>query len=142
MKRIITIIAFLFLSIAANAQNYYLFPRDRGLTTELLRSTVATIVLYILASFILSMTRMILNNRLKNKMLDKGVSGEMIAQMLPPKTELTTAAKWVAILTAISVGFLIISFLPPGIHSIIIMTVCVALGHLAFYLWVKRIKDQ
>lgn len=141
MKRIITIMALLFFSLAANAQNYYLFPRDRGITTELLRSTVATLVLYIIISFILSMTRMVLNNRLKNKMLEKGVSGEVIAQMLPPKNELTIAAKWISILTAISVGFLIISFLPPSIHSITIMVVCVALGHLGFYLWAKRLKN-
>ena len=75
-------------------------------------------------------------------MLEKGVSGEVIAQMLPPKNELTIAAKWISILTAISVGFLIISFLPPGIHSITIMVACVALGHLGFYFWAKRLKNQ
>jgi hypothetical protein len=141
MKRIISIITLLFYSITAGAQTYNLFPRDRGITTELLRSTVATIVLYIIASFIISMTRMILNDRLKKKMLEKGVSGEVIAQMLPPRNELAIAAKWISILSAISVGFLIISFFPPGIHSVIIMTACVALGHLAFYLWAKRLKN-
>lgn len=74
-------------------------------------------------------------------MLEKGVSVDVIAQMLPPKTERTIAAKWVSILTAISAGFLIISFLPPGIYSVIIMTVCVALGHLVFYVWAKRLKN-
>lgn len=141
MKRIITIIALLVYSLAANAQTYNIFPRDRGITTEIIRSTVATTVLYIIVSFIISMTRMILNDRLKKQMLEKGVSAEVIAQMLPPQTERTIAAKWVSILSAISVGFLIISFLPPGIYSVIIMTVCVALGHLVFYVWAKRLKN-
>ena len=141
MKRIITIIALLFFSIAAHAQTYNIFPHDRGITTEIIRSTVATTVLYIVVSFIIAMTRMILNDRLKKQMLEKGVSVDVIAQMLPPKTERTIAAKWVSILTAISVGFLIISFLPPGIYSVIIMTVCVALGHLVFYFWAKRLKN-
>ena len=141
MKRIITIITLLFYSIAANAQTYNIFPRDKEITTEIIRSSVATTVLYIIFSFIFSMTRMILNDRLKKQMLEKGVSIDVITQMLPPKTERTMAAKWVSILLAISVGFLIISFLPPGIYSVIIMAFCVALGHLVFYLWAKRIKN-
>jgi hypothetical protein len=141
MKRIITIIALLFYSIAVNAQTYYLFPRDRNITTELMRSTVITIVLYIISAFILSLIRIFLNHQLKNKMLEKGVPGEVIANMLPPKNEQTIAIKWFSILTAIAVGFLIISFFPPGIHSIIIMAFCIALGHLGFYLWVKRVNN-
>jgi hypothetical protein len=142
MKSIITIMAFLFYSIAANAQTYYLFPRDRGITTELMRSTVATIVLYIISAFILAVIRMILNARLKNKMLEKGVPAEVIANMLPRKNELTVAIKWFCVLMGISAGLLIISFtIPLGIHSIIIMTVCVALGYLGFYLWAKRLKS-
>lgn len=140
MKRIITIIALLFYSIAANAQTYYLFPRDRNITTELMRSTVIIIVMYIISAFILSLIRIFLNHRLKNKMLEKGVPGEVIAQMLPGKNEQTMAIKWFSVLIAIAVGFLIISFFPPGIHSIIIMVFCVALGHLGFYLWAKRLN--
>lgn len=141
MKRTITIIALLFYSIAANAQTYYLFPRDRNITTELMRSTVITIVLYMISAFILSLIRMILNHQLKNKMLEKGVPGEVIANILPRKNELIGAIKWFSVLMAISVGFLIISFFPPGIHSIIIMAFCIALGFLGFYLWAKRLNN-
>jgi len=141
MKSIIIVTALLFYSIAAKAQTYYLFPRDRNMTTELMRSTVAIIVLYIISAFLLALIRIILNHRLKNKMLEKGVPVEVIANMLPRKNEQIIAIKWVSVLIAISVGFLIISFLPPGIHSIIIMTVCVALGFLGFYLWAKRLNN-
>jgi hypothetical protein len=141
MKRIITSIALLFYSIAANAQTYYLFPRDRGITTELMRSTVATIVLYIISVFLLSLIRIMLNARLKHKMLDKGVPAEVIADMLPRKNELTIAIKWFSVLIAISIGLLIISFFPLGIHSVIIMCFSVALGFLGFYLWAKRLKN-
>jgi hypothetical protein len=142
MKRIITIIALLFYSVAVHAQtNYYLLPRDRNITTELMRSTVITIVLYIISAFILSLIRTILNHQLKNKMLEKGVPAEVIAKMLPRKNELTIAIKWFSLLIALSVGFLIISFFPPGIHSIIIMTFCVALGYLGFYVWANRLNN-
>jgi hypothetical protein len=141
MKRIITFIALFFYSIAANAQTYYLFPRDRGITMELLRSTVVTIVLFMISTFLLSLIRIILDHRLKNKMVEKGVPGEVIANMLPRKKELTIAIKWFCVLIAISAGFLIISFFPPGIHSIIIMTFCVALGFFGFYIWAKRLNN-
>ncbi|BAV07584.1 hypothetical protein [Filimonas lacunae] len=141
MKRTITIIALLFFYIAANAQTIYVLSRDRGITTELMRSTVATIVLCIICGFLLALTRIILNDQLKRKMLEKGVPVEVIANMLPQKNELVIAIKWFSVLMSISVGLLIICFTPPlGIHSILIMTVCVALGFLGFYAWAKRLK--
>lgn len=142
MKRSISILLFLFFSIIANAQPTYILSNDRGITTEFMRSIFATIVLCIICGFILSLVRIILNDQLKRKMLEKGVPGEVIASMLPRKNELTIAVKWFTILMAISIGLLIISFTSPlGIHSIIIMTVCVALGFWGFYLWAKRLKD-
>lgn len=142
MKRTITILASFFLSIAANAQTTYVLSRDRDVTTEFMRSVFATIVLCIICGFILSLVRVILNDQLKRKMLEKGVPGEVIASMLPRKNELSIAIKWFSVLMAISLGLLIISLTAPlGIHSVIIMTVCVALGFWGFYLWAKRLKD-
>lgn len=141
MKSIITIAVLLTYAIAANAQTGSFLPGDNEITRELLRSTVATIVLSIASGFILSLIRIILNDRLKKKMLEKGVPGEVIANMLPRKNELTSAIKWFSILTAISVGLLVISFFPPaGIHSVIIMAFSVALGFLGFYYWAKRLN--
>jgi hypothetical protein len=138
MKHIITITALLFFSVAANAQTTPLFPR--GINTELMRGTFATIVLYIISAFILAVIRIVLNDRLKKKMLDKWVSVEVIDEMLPRKNELTLAIKWFCILIAISVGLLIISLTPPlGIQSVAIMAFCVAMGFLGFYFWAKRL---
>lgn len=142
MKPIIILIVLIFFSKTVNAETVYVLSHDRGITTELMRSTVATIVLCIISGFLLSLTRIILNDQLKRKMLEKGVPVEVIANMLPRKNELTIAIKWFSVLTAISIGLLIISFTPPlGIHSIIIMTACVALGFLGFYVWAKRVKN-
>ena len=142
MKRITTIILLLIYSISVNAQTTYVISRDRGITTELMRSTVAIIVLYIIAAFLISIVRIILNDRLKKKMLDKGVPVEVIANMLPPKNEQVSAIKWFSVLMAISLGLLIINYTTPlGVHSIIIMTVCVSLGFLGFYIWAKRLKN-
>ena len=142
MKRIITIIGSLIFSVSVNAQTTYVISRDRGITTELMRSTVATIVLYIITAFLISLVRIILNDRLKKKMLDKGVPVEVIANMLPRKNEQVLAIKWFSVLIAISLGLLIINFTTPlGLHSIIIMTVCVSLGYLGFYLWAKRLNS-
>ncbi|WPQ62335.1 hypothetical protein SIO70_28655 [Chitinophaga sancti] len=139
MKKIITTIM-LVAPVSVFAQSP-LFPANSELTTELLRSTVATIVLFIASSFILSLLRILLNNQLKKKMLQKGVSEEVIANMLPRKSEQIAAIKWFAILTAIALGLTIITFFPPiGIHSVIIMAVCVALGFLGYYFWVKKIE--
>src|SRR5687767_8404407 len=132
MKSIITVIALLLCSIAANAQTYL---GGRNVASEMMRIIVATIVLYIISAFILSLIRIILNDRLKKSMLEKEVPGEVIANMLPRKNELTIAIKWFSVLIAISVGLLIVSFFPPGLHSVAIMFFCVAMGFLGFYFW-------
>jgi len=142
MKRIRTIIVLLFFSVTANAQTTYVFSNDRGMSTEFMRSVFITIVLCIICGFILSLIRLILNDQLKRKMLEKGVPGEVIASMLPRKNELTIAIKWFSVLVAVSAGLLIVTATAPlGMHSIAIMTFCVALGFLGFYIWAKRLKD-
>jgi hypothetical protein len=142
MKRSIITIALVATGLMAHAQTT-LGSLDKETTTELLRSTVLTIILFLVCSFILSVIRLILDNKLKNSMIEKGVPVEVIANMLPRKGDLSATVKWCCILTAISVGLLFINLTTPlGIHSIVIMGFSIAAGLLIYYFWAKKFNKQ
>jgi hypothetical protein len=112
---------------------------DKEISSEFMRSIIIITLLFIFSSFILSLIRLILDSRLKRQMIEKGVPPEVIINMLPRKNELGATIKWFCLLTAISVGLLIITLsLPLGIHSVVIMGFCVAGGLLAYYFWAKK----
>ncbi|NSL90985.1 hypothetical protein [Chitinophaga solisilvae] len=137
MKRIINITGLLGCSLTAGAQTQ--IPGEQQ--PELMRSAVAVIIIYLVASFILSLIRILLDDRLKKKMIEKGVPGEVIANMLPRNNHLIAAVKWICILVAVAAGLAIISNYPLSIYSVIIMAVSVALGLLVYYFWAKRIRN-
>ncbi|RFS19151.1 hypothetical protein DVR12_24570 [Chitinophaga silvatica] len=139
MKRIIITSIFGILSLSAYSQP--LEGLNKEMMVELERSIILLVFLFMISSLILSLMRMILDNRLKNKMIEKGVPVEVIANMLPKKSELTSTAKYFCILTAICVGLLLISFFPPlGLHSAAIMGFCIATGLLGYYFWSQKIS--
>ncbi|GEP92002.1 hypothetical protein SAMN05660909_04168 [Chitinophaga terrae (ex Kim and Jung 2007)] len=139
MKRTISILTFSLLSCAAKAQSNTYLMGDKEISSEFMRSIIIITILFIFSSFILSLIRLILDSRLKKQMIEKGVPPEVIINMLPRKNELGTTIKWFCLLTAISVGLLIITLsLPLGIHSVVIMGFSVAGGLLAYYFWAKK----
>lgn len=143
MKRIISILLLSAPAITANAQENSYLMGDKEISGEFMRSLVIITILFIFSSFILSLIRLILDNRLKKQMIDKGVPTEVIINMLPKKNELTSTIRWFCLLTAISVGLLLIAlFLPLGIHSVVIMGFSVAGGLLVYYFWAKKTADK
>lgn len=135
MKKIILISLFLSTSIIVRAQEPFNPFADKEITQEIMRSIVLLIGLYLISTFILTLIRLFLTDRLKRNLLDKGADEPIITALLPKnKNEKSGAIKWFTILSAIAIGFTISSFYQPmGIHSVIIMTASVALGFLAHY---------
>lgn len=96
----------------------------------------------IAAYFLLTVIRLFLSHRLRGALIEKNASGEVIAQILPPKNDMgLVAIKWCCLFVAAGLGFTICYFNQPiGLHWAIIMSFSLAAGLLAFYFISKRIK--
>lgn len=124
-----------------NAQDKFDVLTDKEFMFNALHSLVAIVVIYLLAVFILTMVRLLMNYNLKKSLLEKGATEEVIAQILPPnKSGYQDALKGFTVLFAIGLGLLAVSwFQPLGIHSVIIMVFSIAFGFLGFYFLLRRL---
>jgi hypothetical protein len=141
MKKTLTIIILTTASIAAHAQNRYNPFADKEALSEIFRSVVILLLIYILSTFVLTLVKLILNHRLKKTIVEKGAPEQVISQLLDqPENNKKGAIKWFILLTAVAIGLTIISFsLPMGVHSVIIMILSIALGFLGYYFLLKRL---
>ncbi|MNR31596.1 hypothetical protein D3C85_1491160 [compost metagenome] len=108
-----------------------------------MRSVVLLTGLYLISTFILTLIRLFLTDRLKRTLIEKGADEPIITAILPKnKDEKSRTIKWFTLLSAIALGLTVSSFYQPvGIHSAIIMTVSVALGFLAHYLIMRWLNN-
>ena len=142
MKKLFTVLSLILVSFAVQAQSRFDPLADKETFTEIMRSTVIIIIIYLVTVFILSFVRLILNDRLKKAMLEKGTPADIIATLLPQQAGTTAAIKWFCILTAVSIGLTILSFtMPTGIYAAIVMAFSIALGFLAYYFLAKRLNN-
>lgn len=91
--------------------------------------------------FILALLKRILDNRLKNKIIDKGIPENIVSSILQtnPKEDRNSNIKWFAILTGLGIGLTIINYtLPLGFHSLAIMAFSIAASFLGYYLFAKK----
>ena len=91
--------------------------------------------------FILAILKRILDNRLKNKIIDKGIPENIVSSILQtnPKEDRNLNIKWFAILTGLGIGLTIINYtLPLGFHSLAIMAFSIAVSFLGYYLFAKK----
>ncbi|WP_324671085.1 hypothetical protein [Hymenobacter sp. GOD-10R] len=118
-------------------------PLSSELRQELLRSTVALLVLGILVGFILRLLKLVLEHRLKMRVVDMGTPDTIVAQLLPTQQASRAAVlKWVFLLTASGLGLTIAYYQQPwGVPSIIILLFSLALGFLGYYLALQRVAN-
>ena len=144
MKKIVVLIAVMVLGISARA----VAGNDNfgGIDTDLITKVLGmAFLIYLIGNILLTFLKIILDYFLKNKMIEKGASESVVSQLLQTDTQSNrfTALKWAVILGSIGVGLLLVSQFPPfGIHSLVIMTFCVAAAFLAYYFLLKRAADQ
>ena len=143
MKRIYTTAIILALCISAKAQN-----SDPSIDAQMKWSSYLLferlLTLAFFATTILYLIKMILDDRIKNKLIEKGASDALVAQLLQPAAKDTRniIIKWVCILSSSGIGLLLVShFRPLGIHSLAIIILSLAGGFLA-YLFLIRDKHQ
>ncbi len=143
MKKLTVLAVVLLSSVMVHAQRFD--DRSVGIIEELTRSIIILFGMSLIGSFILIIFRQILDHRLKNRMLEKGASDELAAQFLRPdvKDVKKQTMKWFIIFLCIGAGFLFIDATQPiGLHSIAILCFCIALGYLAYYLFVRKIENK
>lgn len=146
MKKITTLSTLLVMAIAVNAQenNAPGAIIDAGFMRELINISGVLVGMFLVGSFFLNIIRYFLDGKLKNKLIDKGTTENVVSQLLQPlkKDNKLEPFKWFAILTGIGTGLLLINFTQPmGIHSLAIMSFSLAAGFLGYYFYSRRAEQ-
>ena len=141
MKKIISIAAIIATPFFVNAQNSSTVAIDKETFGEIFRvcTTIFTVGLFMI--FILTLLKRILDYRLKNKIVEKGIPENIAASILQtnPKEDRNINIKWFAILAGLGIGLTIIYYtLPLGIHSLAIMAFCIAASFLGYFFFLKQ----
>ena len=137
MKKIITIAGVCSVSFTANAQDSG-FRYDE----EMLQVAAAIFVVGMFMYFIIDIMKRIFEHRLKNKIVDKGIS-ENIAQSIlatqKPVDNRYSNVKWFAILAGIGIGLTGVNYTQPlGFHSLAIMAFSISLSFLGYYIFMRN----
>jgi hypothetical protein len=137
MKKIISTVIVLHAIIAANAQG------SNGYNEDVFEVSAAIFVVLAFMFFILAFLKSILEHRLKNKIVDKGVPENVVSSILQSSTgeEKHRNIKWFAILAGVGAGLLIVYYTQPlDIHSLAIMAFSISLSFLGYYLFLKHVN--
>ncbi|MVT12241.1 hypothetical protein [Chitinophaga tropicalis] len=140
MKKISFLTLITALPVITMAQNHAGEPL---IDQSFLNGLASILALYIGLTFIVKIISQIQDNRLKSKMIEKGVSEQMVEQILRPTGSDTKEQiiKWVFILFGIGCGAAILHYTQPlGFHSIAFMCFSVGLSLLGYLFFIKRIK--
>lgn len=137
MKKIINIAVIVAAPIFANAQSGNPHGMDKDVFN--IGATIFTVGLFMI--FILAIIRRMMDYRIKNKIVEKGIPEDIASSILQtsPNENRNMNIKWFALLAGIGVAFTIISYtLPLGIHSLAIMSFCIAASFLGYYFFLKQ----
>jgi hypothetical protein len=142
MKKVLAIIPASLLGYIANAQDngqpVYLMRYD----SEMVQIAAAIFVVGMFMYFIINIMRKIFEHRLKNKIVDKGISENIAHSILETKTTEDNKyanVKWFAILAGIGMGLTGVNYTQPlGFHSLAIMAFSISLSFLGYYLFIRN----
>jgi hypothetical protein len=141
MKKIIVLFIAITATLHSQAQEPINPIMDHDFMRDLLQSIAIILVVVFISSFILSMIKMFLDSRLKNKLIDKGASETIVSQLLQPfeKENKNINIKWFSVFAGIGLGLALIGeFQPLGIHSLAIMSFCLAASFLGYHLFTRK----
>jgi len=139
MKKIIIIATVCSVSFTANAQGSGFECNE-----EMLQVAGAIFVVCMFMYFIIEVMKRIFEHRLKNKIVDKGIS-ENIAQSIlatqKPVDNRYANVKWFSILAGIGLGLTGVNYTQPlGFHSLAIMAFSISLSFLGYYIFMRNIE--
>lgn len=137
MKQIISIVAIIAAPFVVNAQNI----NNSTIDKEIFNVCATIFVVGLFMIFILVIIKRVMDYRLKNKIVEKGIPEDVISSILRtnPKEDRNINIKWFAILTGLGAGLTIIYYtIPLGIHSLAIMAFCIAASFLSYFFFLKQ----
>ena len=142
MKKILATIPASLVGYMVNAQDngqpVYLMRYD----SEMLQIAAAIFVVGMFMYFIITIMKRIFEHRLKNKIVDKGISENIAHSILETKTTEDNKyanVKWFAILAGIGMGLTGVNYTQPlGFHSLAIMAFSISLSFLGYYLFIRN----
>ena len=138
MRKTLLLATFLFPALA-HADSTTDYPVN---TAQLAIDTMIVLIFYFASKFILSLIKMKLDARFRDKLIDSDRSDETIRQLLMPaeRERKNEAFRTMAILGGVSTGLVLVYATQPfGFHSLAIMTFCLALSFLGYYFYLQRI---
>lgn len=137
MKKIISIAVAITTPFAVNAQA----SNSPEINQEIFNICATIFVVGLFMVFILTILKRIVDFRLKNKIVEKGIPENIVSSILQtnPKEDRNINIKWFAILAGLGTGLTIINYTTPlGIHSLAIMAFSISLSFLGYYFFVKQ----
>ena len=141
MKKVLTITAAGLTSIVASAQEYNnnAFMRYN---MDIFEACAVIFVVGMFMVFIITVMRKIFEHRLKNKIVDKGISESVAQSILETKSaeeNKNVNIRWFSILAGLGIGLTGVNYTQPlGFHSLAIMAFSVSLSFLGYYLFVRN----
>jgi len=139
MKKIITTVIATIGIITANARGDGEFDRS------VFNACAAIFVMLAIMGFILAIIKKIIDYRLKNKIVDKGISENIASSILQttPHEGINANIKWFALLAGIGAGLMIVNYTQPlGFHSVAIMAFSISLSFLGYYFFIRKAGKQ
>lgn len=136
MKKLVSVVTISTMPYLANAQS----GKFLYINMEIVRMFAAIFVVGLFMLFILAIMKYIIDYRLKNKIVEKGVPEHIATSILQtdPKGNRNANIKWFAMLTGVGVGLTIVYYtLPLDIHSLAIMAFCIGASFLGYFLFLK-----
>ncbi|MBE7172830.1 MAG: hypothetical protein INR73_19800 [Williamsia sp.] len=106
-----------------------------------IRTIIVILLFYVVTSFLLTLIRMLLNHRLRSKMISMGITGDEAEKMLKHSAENKDhAVKWFLLMLSAGIGFAVMSSFPFGWLSVATIAFSLSLGYAAYYVYLKK-KD-
>ena len=137
MKKIITIATVCSVSFTANAHD-----SDVEYNEEILQVAAAIFVVGMFMVFIMNIMKKIFEHRLKNKIVDKGISENIAQSILDTRTtedNKNANIKWFSILAGIGIGLMGVYYTQPlSFHSLAIMAFSISLSFLGYYFFTRK----
>jgi len=141
MKRILTITSASLLCFTVQAQGndpYYFMQYNR----DIFETCAVIFVVGMFMFFIMAVMKKIFEHRLKNKIVDKGISENIAHSILETKTTEDNKyanVKWFSILAGLGIGLTGVNYTQPlGFHSLAIMAFSISLSFLGYYLFIRN----
>lgn len=126
--------------VIAQSNESFLYPQRLD-QEDVFNVSAQIIVLIIVVVFILTLLKLSFENKIKNKIVDKGISESQIFSILQANTGDGNYVniKWFALMAGIGVGLTIIHYtMPLGIHSLAIMAFSIASSFLGYHYFLQK----